>query len=89
MTGPSQGSARSGHPAQRWLAVVDGNRLRQLRRQRGLSQAELAGQAGISLSTVARLERSQPGAPCRTRTLARLAAVLGEDPARLIPASQP
>jgi len=41
----------------RWFAVVDGPRLRQLRRQHGLSQAELAGKAGISLSTVTRLER--------------------------------
>ena len=36
--------------------------------------------AGISPATVARLER-QPAAPCRCRTLGRLAAALGEDPA--------
>ncbi|MGH7736067.1 MAG: helix-turn-helix domain-containing protein [Gemmatimonadales bacterium] len=51
--------------------VLDGQRLRQLRRQRGLSQEELAGQAGLSLTTVVRLER-QARAPCRGRTLGRL-----------------
>lgn len=71
-------------PDQRWITVLDSERLRELRRQRGLSQSELAGQAGISLSTLARLE-SQSGRPCRTRTLARLARTLGEDPAVLLP----
>jgi hypothetical protein len=41
---------------------------------------ELADQAGISLTTVARLER-RPNAPCRGRTLGRLARALGEHPA--------
>jgi len=35
---------------------VDGHRLRQLRRQRGLSQEKLADKAGISPATVARLD---------------------------------
>ncbi|HUY52901.1 MAG TPA: hypothetical protein VMV92_45585 [Streptosporangiaceae bacterium] len=60
-------------------------RLRQSRRQRGLSQAELVGQAGVSLATVARL--GLPNAPCRCRTLGRLATALGEQPAALAPAS--
>ena len=72
----------------RWFAVVDGPRLRQLRRQHGLSQAELAGKAGISLSTVTRLERRPPRS-CRTRTLARLAIALGQPPAALIPSQSP
>jgi DNA-binding transcriptional regulator YiaG len=59
--------------------ILDGHLLRQLRRQRGLSQEELADQAGISLTTVARLER-QPHAPCRGWTLGRLAKAVGEDP---------
>lgn len=51
----------SGH----WFAVVDGARLRQLRRQHGLSTVELAGKAGIGLSTVIRwnASRSVPAAP--------------------------
>ncbi|MGH3222582.1 MAG: helix-turn-helix domain-containing protein [Streptosporangiaceae bacterium] len=68
--------------AQRWTAVVDGQRLRELRRQRGLVQVELAGLAGISAYTLGRLERV-PGASCRTRTLARIAAALGEPPATI------
>lgn len=63
----------------RWFTVVDGVRLRQLRRQHGLSPAELAAKAGISLPTVLRLER-HPQPSCRTRTAARLAAVLGQSP---------
>jgi transcriptional regulator with XRE-family HTH domain len=70
--------------AQRWTTVLDSQRLRALRRQLGLSQSELSGRAGISLSTLSRLE-SQPGRPCRTRTLGRLARALGEDPAVLLP----
>jgi DNA-binding XRE family transcriptional regulator len=69
----------------RWFTAVDGARLRQLRRQRGLSPAELAGQAGIGLVTVLRIERV-PQRCCRTRTLARIAAALGQPPATLIPA---
>jgi transcriptional regulator with XRE-family HTH domain len=74
--------------ARRWTTVLDGARLRHLRHQHGLSQEQLARQAGISLNTVWRLER-QPAAPCRTRTLGRLARALGEDPARLSPAPRP
>ncbi len=73
---------------QRWFTVLDGHRLRHLRRQRGLSQEQLAGRAGISPATVARLER-EPAAPCRCRTLGRLARALGGDPARLTPAAHP
>jgi transcriptional regulator with XRE-family HTH domain len=74
-------------PAQvssRWFAVVDGARVRQLRRQHGLSPAQLADKAGIGLSTVSRLER-QPRCSCRTRTLVRLAAALNQPPTALMP----
>jgi DNA-binding XRE family transcriptional regulator len=64
----------------RWITIADGQRLRRQRRQRGLSQEALADQAGISLTTVARLER-QHRSPCRTWTLARIAAALDEHPA--------
>jgi transcriptional regulator with XRE-family HTH domain len=73
------------HTRNRWFTVVDGTRVRYLRRQHGLSPAELAGQAGIGLSTMLRIER-QPGRLCRTRTLVRLATALGQPPATLIPA---
>ena len=67
-------------PAQPQTFILDGSRLRKLRRQRGLSQEELADQAGVSLTTVVRLER-RACAPCRGRTLGRLARALGEHPA--------
>jgi len=70
---------RSKNPAQAWYIVINGHQLRQLRRDHGLTRAELAGKAGISVSTLARLERV-PHASCRTRTFARLAITLGEDP---------
>jgi DNA-binding XRE family transcriptional regulator len=66
--------------AQAQRFILDGQQLRHLRRQCGLSQEELAGQAGLSVTTIARLER-QASAPCRGRTLGRLARALGEHPA--------
>ena len=77
-------TTQTSRPGRRWFTVMDGRRLRHLRSQRGLSRQRLAGQAGISPATVARLER-QPAAPCRCRTLGRIARALGEDPAGLAP----
>jgi DNA-binding XRE family transcriptional regulator len=71
-------------PAQRWTTVLDGERLRQLRQQRGLSREKLADLAGISLTTMARLER-QDRSPCRSWTLGRLAVALNETPATFVP----
>lgn len=79
MTAPA-----SDERAKRWYTVVDGQWLRELRRQRGLCQRELAGLAGVSTCTVARLERGEL-VSCRTRTLARLAATLGEKPSAMMP----
>jgi DNA-binding XRE family transcriptional regulator len=70
--------------AQRWTTVLDGERLRQLRQQHGLTQEKLADLAGISLTTMARLER-QDRSPCRSWTLGRLAAALNETPAAITP----
>ncbi len=64
-----------------WVEV-DGERLRALRRERGLTQEALAGQARVSPGTVARLER-QPLPRCRDHTLNRLAIALGQEPAAL------
>lgn len=66
----------------RWTVIVDGQRLRQARQQRGLSRQTLAEAAGISPATIGRLER-QERASCRRRTLARLAAALGQQAADL------
>lgn len=67
----------------RWTTVVDGHRLAQLRREQSLTQADLAAKAGVSVTTLTRLER-RPRVTCRSRTLARLAAGLGIEPAVLI-----
>ena len=69
-------------PSARWTVILDGHRLRQLRQQRHLTRDELADRAGISSTTIAKLER-QPRASCRSRTLARLAAALAEPPAAI------
>jgi transcriptional regulator with XRE-family HTH domain len=74
-------AARPGRPQS---TVLDGQRLREARRQRGLSQERLAHQAGLSPATVARLER-QRRPRCRHRTLARLAAALDVNPAAITP----
>ncbi|MGH3202251.1 MAG: helix-turn-helix domain-containing protein [Streptosporangiaceae bacterium] len=73
----SQPVAGITRPPQPQTFILDGQRLRQRRRQRGLSQEGLADQTGLSVATVARLER-QTSAPCRGRTLGRLARALGE-----------
>jgi DNA-binding XRE family transcriptional regulator len=75
-----QGDAGNVPAPRSWTTTVDGTRLRQARHEHALSRAELAGTAGISVTTLARLER-QPRTRCRCRTLARLALALGEDPA--------
>jgi transcriptional regulator with XRE-family HTH domain len=79
-------TAQTSRRGQRWFTVLDGQRLRRLRRWRGLFRERLAGLAGISPATVARLER-QPEASCRSRTLGRLADALGHQPADLTSAA--
>jgi transcriptional regulator with XRE-family HTH domain len=81
-------SAGNHPPAQQWTTSLDGDRLRQLRREHGLSQVQLADLAGMSVATVARLERVSD-ASCRCRTLARLAAALGEQPHALAAVAHP
>jgi predicted transcriptional regulator len=63
----------------RWITAIDGQLLRRMRRQRGLSQEQLADLAGVSLTTVARLERPSMQ-PCRTWTLFRIANALEQHP---------
>jgi DNA-binding XRE family transcriptional regulator len=81
---PALPAADNGRAVPPRTTVLDGARLRRLRHLRGMSQERLASHAGISLTTVARLE-SQSCAPCRCRTLGRLAAALGEHPAAIVP----
>jgi DNA-binding XRE family transcriptional regulator len=80
---PEPAKAGSTGRAQRWITAADGQRLRRIRRERGLSQEGLADLAGVGLTTVARLER-QTRSPCRTWTLAMLASALEEPFASLV-----
>lgn len=66
-------------PLPPYTAVIDGQRLRQLRIQHGLSQENLAYRARIGRTALARLEHERRPR-CRTRTLALLAVVLEEIP---------
>jgi transcriptional regulator with XRE-family HTH domain len=61
---------------------VDGKRLRQLRRERMLSQAELARSAATTQATVSLLERGERTA--QPRTVRKLADALGVEPRELL-----
>ena len=43
-------------PPQRWITLLDGQRLRRLRRHHAMPQTELAAKAGISSATITPLE---------------------------------
>ena len=60
-----------------------GKNLRQARDKRGLSQPELAREAGVSLNTIKYLEEGANGNP-QSRTLMRLARVLGVEVQELV-----
>ena len=84
ITGPRRSAVprpafRAERPARPWIAVVDGARLRRVRREHGLSQERLAWAAGVSITTIAKLER-EPRSSCTRRTLALLCEALGEAP---------
>jgi hypothetical protein len=51
--------ARPSDRAMRWVTAIDGHQIRQLRCQRGPACEELAALAGISLDTLAKLERER------------------------------
>jgi DNA-binding XRE family transcriptional regulator len=80
LTTATQGRSRSRCSALPDSLVIDGSRLRQLRRLHGLSQEKLAWESGVGLTTLARLER-ETRPRCRHWTLRRLARALREDPA--------
>jgi transcriptional regulator with XRE-family HTH domain len=59
-----------------------GNRLRKLRDERFLSQRELATAAGVSPTTIFKLETNQ--AEPHPRTIRKLADALGVEPSKLV-----
>ena len=60
--------------------VMDGERIRAMREERGLSRQEFAREAGVSPSTVRRVERS---GRVRAATGWRVARVFGSHPMEL------
>lgn len=60
-----------------WEQIVGAN-VRRLRKERGLSQESLAGEAGLAMRHLGRIERGQ-GNPT-VAVLAKLAEVLGVHP---------
>lgn len=62
--------------------VYIGDRLKDLRTQRALTQQELADKAGIGKNTVNRIERND--AEPHMSTLRKLARALDVDPAKLV-----
>ena len=64
------------------VVVKIGDRLRDLRVRRALTQEELAEKAEVGTTTVARLERNE--SEPHMSTLRKLARALGVDPAELI-----
>lgn len=61
-----------------WNRVV-GRNLRRLREERGLTQETLAGDAGLAMRHVGRIERGQSSPTAAM--LGKLAEALGADPA--------
>ncbi len=62
---------------------ISGEKLRAVRDQRLLSQRELAERAGLSPTTILKLEADRVEDP-HPRTVRKLAAALGVDPTELV-----
>jgi transcriptional regulator with XRE-family HTH domain len=69
------------------IVIRFGKRLREVRVARGMTQAQLAENAGVTLSYITRLENglSAPGIDL----VAKLAAALGTTPGDLLPVTSP
>jgi transcriptional regulator with XRE-family HTH domain len=62
--------------------VYIGDRLKDVRVRRALTQAELAENAGVNVATIARLERNETEP--HMSTLRKLAKALDVDPTKLV-----
>jgi transcriptional regulator with XRE-family HTH domain len=67
--------------AMSWDKII-GTNVRRLRKERGLSQEELAGEAGIAMRHLGRIERGE-GNPT-VEVLGKLASVLEVHPSELL-----
>ena len=66
------------------VVYLDGERLRRLRLERGLSQRELADKAGMSQSTIVLLERRGRSERFHPSTVRKLSGALGISTAELL-----
>ena len=66
------------------VVYLDGERLRRLRLERGLSQRELADKAGMSQSTIVLLERRGRSDRFHPSTVRKLSGALGISTAELL-----
>jgi transcriptional regulator with XRE-family HTH domain len=66
------------------VVYLDGERLRRLRLERGLSQRELADKAGMSQSTIVLLERRGRSDRFHPSTVRKLSGALGVDAAEFL-----
>lgn len=64
-----------------WEAVVGGN-IRRLRKEKGLTQEQLAHEAGMAMRYVAGVERGEENPSLRF--LVKIAEALGTEPATLL-----
>jgi transcriptional regulator with XRE-family HTH domain len=64
------------------VVVYIGEKLKEVRTRRLLTQDELAGKAGVSQSTIANIERNN--AEPQFRTIRKLAKALDIDPTKLL-----
>lgn len=92
--GARQGIRVPGEALQRWVrsrwmakprlaqgsVKVDGAKVRDLRKKRGLSLDRLAQNAGIARSTLASIESRGPEASCKVETARSIADALGVKP---------
>jgi len=79
-------AAHEGHKMVMMESVVylDGEKLRRLRLERGLSQRELADKAAMSQSTIVLLERRGRSERFHPSTVRKLSGALGVDAAELL-----
>jgi transcriptional regulator with XRE-family HTH domain len=63
---------------------INGERLRELRRERFLTRGELAEESGVARDHIGRLERGEIPGESRMGTIRKLAAALKVDPAELV-----
>ena len=61
---------------------VEGERLRQVRRERALSQRDLSRMTGVAFDTISRLENGKQDA--QPKTIRKLAEALGVEPKELL-----